>query len=59
MIEAGVGPVGRAMAILALVSASTIVNIIFRVTVVAGIRRILERLVCVTINASNVLMLAD
>jgi hypothetical protein len=51
VIETRVIPSGRAMAVLAVLAASTIVRVIFRVAAVTGRRCVLERLVFVASKA--------
>lgn len=58
MIETGIGPRNRVVAIFAFVTASTFVRVIGGMAVVARTRRILEDLSLVTVKACGVRMIA-
>lgn len=59
VIEAGVSPIRRIVAVVTLFSAAPVVRVIFRMASVTGGRCILKSLVFVAIQAANLLMLPE
>ena len=59
MVETGVLPTGRIVAIAAFVTAAASVGVVFGVTTEAGGRRVREPVVCMTVETGRLLVLSD